>query len=196
MRYASLDNRLLSMNRQRWAGAAAVASGALLVIALLLDWWGYPTLFADPTALPSAARFAAEQIDANGRALEADGFALFESRDILWLATGIAAFAVGLQSLLTQRIAVVLSACLGILALSSVTLVTATLIWPPDFADLAPTSTPPLNFSVDLPLHPEAGIFVALIASFGILASAAVLLFGGEGRHRPQRCRHAFGVSQ
>lgn len=155
----------------------ATVSGALLVVALLLDWWGLPSAFDEPANLPSAAAFSAEAFRMSGEEFAVDAFEWFEFRDILWLVTGVAGFACGLIVLTAPRARAVPAAVAALLALAATILISLTLISPPDFADLGPKDGgKEFDFGVDLPLSREPGGFIALAAALGIGIGAVLAL--------------------
>ena len=97
-------------------GVIAVVSGALLVISLLLSWWGLPEDLLDPPAdAPGAVKVMAEAYADSGQTVAADGFEFFELRDLVWLVTGIVAFLFGLAVLLGLPAARMLGAAAGAL---------------------------------------------------------------------------------
>ena len=162
------------LDRTKTAGVLLTVSGALLVIALLLDWWGYPPAFDHPEDLPDEVAFLAESVRDSAQDVKHDGFAAFEVRDLLWLVAGIAGFAFGLVVLTASRIPPFATAVVGALAIAAAVLLAITLIAPPDYVDLATDSDRTLDLGVDLPLNREAGGFVALAAAFGMAGGAAL----------------------
>jgi hypothetical protein len=165
---------------RRAAGLLLLVSGALLVVALLLDWWGFPSAFDNPADLPRAAEFSAVQY-MTGQELDADAFELFDFRDILWLAAGVAGFALGWIVLTVPRVPTVVTAAVGFLAVAALILIALTLISPPDFADFLGGD---VNLGVDLPLSRDAGGFVAFVAACGVVIGAGLVFIGGERRGR------------
>ncbi|MQA74487.1 MAG: hypothetical protein GEU88_09145 [Solirubrobacterales bacterium] len=172
------------MDRQKVAGVLGTVCGALIVIALLLNWWGYPAAFDHPEDLPRAAAFSAEQAASSGREPHLDAFEFFKVRDLVWLAAGVVGFAFGLIALTRARIATLVTAAVGALALVAALLIALTLISPPDYADPGPESVKPFDFGVDLPLSAQPGAFVALAAAWGLVISVGVALVEGERRRR------------
>lgn len=166
----------------RAAGVTITVSGALLVVALFFDWWGLPPAFENPEGLPDDVSFLAENLrDIPG--LREDAFRFFEARDVLWLATGVVGFVAGLVMLTACRVPLAVPAVAGTLALIAGAVLTATLISPPDYADLVPSGGKPVDFGVELPLARSVGGYVALIASLGMLlgSGAAVAQLRSQG---------------
>jgi hypothetical protein len=170
------------MDRTKAGGVLLTASGALLVIALLLDWWSYPPAFDRPDDLPAEIAFLAESLRDSGQEFNADGFAVFEVRDLLWLAAGIAGFAFGLVILTASRTPAIATAVFGVLAIAAAVLLAITMIAPPDYADLAPDSEKRPDFGVDLPLSRQVGGFVALAAGSGMVCGAGLAWRAGLRR--------------
>lgn len=149
----------------------AAVCGALLVVGLMLDWWGYPSAFDHPEDLPGGAGFVAEGVTESGQDRDVDAFRFFDGRDLLWLAIGIAGFAWGLLVLTEVRVPRLATAALAVVTSAGAAWLLLTLVSPPDFADLGPGDQPGFDFGVDLPLNPQVGVYVALAASLGLIAA-------------------------
>lgn len=181
------------MNLDRYAAGAAglVVAGALLVVSLLLDWWGVPPVLLDPPPnAPEEIALPAESISASAESwhLE-DAFGFYEVRDILWLATGIGCFAMGLVVLLRGSLSRWLLAGAGIAAMASLVLIALSLISPPDYLeetrelieDAGGEAPPAVAF--EAPFGREAGPWVALAAAGGLVAASLAQLFGHARSH-------------
>jgi hypothetical protein len=155
-------------------GAAVTVGSALLLIGLLLNWWENPSAFDDPKSLPGEARFAAQMEADNPQPLNADGFAFYESRDLVWLISAIVGFGFGLTLLWIRRTPWLGAAFVAVVALVSLVLLAASLISPPDYGTLAPGERYDYDFGVDLPMSPRPGIFVALIGALGVALAASL----------------------
>jgi hypothetical protein len=153
-----------------------VTSGALLVISLLLDWWGVPGGLIDPPAdAPKEIQFMADAYRQAGPVPAHDGFEFYDFRDVVWLVTGIAAFGFGLATLLELRGARALGLIAGVLGLLSAVTIAAALIWPPDLLELGAEQTgQPQRLDYDLPLSHKIGGWLALISSLGVASVVRV----------------------
>lgn len=160
------------------AGVVAATAGALLVVSLLLPWWGIPPVFLDPPAgAPEEITFAATAFETNGAELEEDGFRYFAAKDLLWLSTGLAGFVFGLLLLIRRSVGWVPGAAVAGLSVISVVLLAAVIASPPDYFELARDE---LGGQVRgdaaeavAPMGREPGAFVALVATLALGASAA-----------------------
>jgi len=155
----------------RAAGVVLAVSGALLVVALFFDWWGQPPAFENPEDLPDDVGFLAASLRDVPDQTE-NAFEFFEARDLLWLATGILGFAVGLVILTVARVPLAVPAAVMVIALVTGGVLAWTLINPLDYADLAPAGARPIDFGVDLPLGRDVGGYVALAAAVGIFVGS------------------------
>ena len=163
------------MDRRKLGGVVATCFGALLIVALLLPWWDYPSAFEHPADLPKSAQFTAETIAADGgQSVEPDAFDFFAIRDIALLATGLIGFGFGLCLLVFDHLAMAARMAVGAICLVALALLIATLAAPPDFAELGPSGQKPFDFGVSLPLHPEVGVFVALGSVVGLLVGVGL----------------------
>ena len=163
------------------AGAIATTAGALLVVALLLNWWGLPPRLVDPPAdAPEEISFMADAYaDSVQPSIEVDGFRFYEGRDLIWLVTGIASFAFGLALLLAPRVSPAITAAVAVAGAVSLALVALELISPPDFLQmLGGGGGDPMKLDYDLPVGREFGPWLALIASAGVLAGGLLALRG------------------
>ena len=170
------------------AGAIATTAGALLVVALLLNWWGLPPRLVDPPAdAPEEISFMADAYeghrpdlaDSVQPSIEVDGFRFYEGRDLIWLVTGIASFAFGLALLLAPRVSPAITAAVAVAGAVSLALVALELISPPDFLQmLGGGGGDPIKLDYDLPVGREFGPWLALIASAGVLAGGLLALRG------------------
>jgi hypothetical protein len=173
------------------AGAIAATAGALLVVALLVTWWGYPPVLTDPPSdLPaeldmlSATLQEEAQLESEPAALRvgADAFGLYDVRDIVWLITGIAGFALGLGVLAGWRPTAVLAPVTAGLALVSIILIAQALISPPDYLEVQneffgeSAGRLPFEIDYDVPFGRELGGWVALAAALGVGAGALLAL--------------------
>jgi hypothetical protein len=170
-----LSNIRVTGTHARLAGVIAATAGALLVVALFVDWWGPPPRLLDPPAnLPSELEFVADGFERRtGFFPEIDAFAFYAVRDVIWLITGIAGFAYGLALLLGARIARPLGGFVAIAAVASVVLLVAAIISPPDYLQVQDDrGAPPLDIDFDLPFGREIGPWLALLGALGLVASA------------------------
>ncbi|MDX6582375.1 MAG: hypothetical protein QOI10_1559 [Solirubrobacterales bacterium] len=172
------------LSKAQLAGVIAVTSGAVLVISLMLDWWGLPDdLLHPPANAPKEIQFMAEAYADSGQVIAHDGFEFFEVRDVIWLITGIVAFVFGLALLLSLPAARVLGVAVGALGLVSLILVAMALISPPDFLKInEERGGSPLGLDFDLPLSRKVGGWLALAASLSITASAVLATRGPRGQ--------------
>jgi hypothetical protein len=173
------------MSAARTGGVIMAVSGALLVAALLLDWWEFPSAFENPDDLPRAAAFVAEAVTESGQPLDADAFEFFEFRDLAWLVIGVCGSAVGLALTAGARIPLQIRELVLVLVIGATLTIAATLIWPPDYADSGPEPREPFDFGVDLPLGVDLGGLVALAAALGLTAGATVGVRSGQRARRP-----------
>ena len=163
------------MDRGKLGGVLATCSGAVLIVALLLTWWDYPSAFEHPADLPKAAQSTAEVIAANGgQTVQPNAFDFFAIRDVVFLATGLIGFGFGLCLLVFDRLATAAKMAVGVVCLVALGLLIATLLSPPDYAEVGPAGGKPFDFGVSLPLHPEVGLFVALGSVVGLLAGVGL----------------------
>lgn len=173
------------------AGAIAATAGAMLVVALLLTWWGYPPVLTDPPSdLPGDLDLLSEslqeqaQVEGEPGALRvgADAFGLYDVRDIVWLITGIAGFALGLSALAGSRLTAVLAPVTAGLALVSIVLIAQALISPPDYLEIQNEffgeagGRRPFEIDYDVPFGRELGGWVALVGAIGVGAGAVLAL--------------------
>lgn len=150
------------------------SAGALLIVALSLDWWGYPEAFDHPDSLTPEAQFAAEAIrDSASPIPRTDAYEFFDFRDALWLATGIAGFGLGLLVLIGARFVRAAAAIVAALAAVSTVWIALTIISPPDYAEVAvPDGVKPVDFGMDLPFDPRFGAYLALAAAATLTIAA------------------------
>ena len=171
------------------AGVIAATAGALLVVALLLTWWGYPPVLTDPPSdLPGELDFTAEAVREQAERekfgiarFTPDGFEFFDVRDVVWLVTGISGFALGLSALAGSRLTALLAPASAGLALASVVLIVVTLISPPDYLEFNNESIRegggrPFEIDYEVPLGRELGGWVALVAALGVGAASVLAL--------------------
>jgi hypothetical protein len=161
------------------AGVVAATAGALLVVSLLLPWWGVPPVFLDPPSDASEEiKFAAEGFEGNGTGLEQDAFRFFGIKDLLWLFTGVAGFGFGLFLLTRTAVSPAPGAVIAGLSVVSLVLVAAVIVSPPDYFEIARAEYGGGLDDADpeAPLGREPGAFVALAALLALGASAASTL--------------------
>jgi hypothetical protein len=117
-----------------------------------------------------------------------DAFEYYDVRDVVWLVTGIACFALGLGLLLGLTPIPWLLGAAAIAAIASLALVAMALISPPDYLevsrelieDAGGEQDPFPGTTFDLPFGRELGPWTALVASAG-LAAGAVIARSGRG---------------
>jgi hypothetical protein len=158
----------------RTAGVIAIVCGVVLVVALLLDWWGLPSAFEHPEDLPNPARFIADAAARSGRDTDADAFTVFHGRDVIWLVVGIAGLAWGLLVLNGVRVPRAAAVLLFVAGAGSAISILVILLVPPDYADLGPGVQPPVDLGVDLPLDSKVGGYIGLAAAIGLTAGAGL----------------------
>jgi hypothetical protein len=161
----------------RIAGLTATLSGAVLVIALFLPWWGMPDALLDPPAnLPDEIAILASAV-AEGDSVTLGALELYSGRDLLWLATGAGAFAFGITLLLQMEVARLVRLAIGLAALASAVLIAFELASPPDLLELElDRGANELGLDFGLPLTREIGIWLALVGAAGAFAGSAVSL--------------------
>lgn len=158
------------------AGVLITTAGAVLVIALLLPWWGTPPVFSDPPADASEEiRFAADSFEQSGIEIEEDAFRFYELKDLLWLATGIAGFALGLTLIAGGAVRRYLLAALAGLGILSAVLIAGAILAPLDYFEVssAEAGIEPV-VSGEAPFSLDPGIFVALAAAIALVGATAL----------------------
>jgi hypothetical protein len=182
------------MTATRAAGVLAAVSGALLVVALLLPWWGVPGDLIDPPAgAAGPLDFMAMGFDDPWAAEERwDGYEWFDFWDAVWLAAGVVGFAFGIGLLVVPRVPLPITVAVGALAFVAVVLIAIVLAVPPDYMDEGAEQAAeaaeaagkeprgePDDFGLSLPFSREYGGFLALAAALGVTAAAALALVAG-----------------